>query len=193
MLSVCCVLPWCCLELWTVAGWPKRKGCTLECRYCWVWGGSRYSWLWEQLLSDLSPEMSVQCSFPVPVPGVLIASFSVTSVVPELHLSCIITDFSLMWGHASLYIQPFAGLLVGCNCIGFLIEFLGLLSQRDCKSLCCIECGLDYLPIKVQGKHLQSSPLKLHLDSTSSEGCGKLAEVVSSCPVFLLLVFGLVG
>lgn len=169
----------------------------------WVWGGGRYSWLWEQLFGDLKAtlllatfqdcERSVQCSFLVPVPGVLIASFSVTSVVPELHLSCIITDFFLMWGHASLYIQPFAGLLLGCNCIGFLIEFLGLLSQRDCKNLCCIECGLDYLPIKVQGKHLQSSPLKLHLDSASSEGCGKLAEVVSSCPVFLLLVFDLVG
>lgn len=111
----------------------------------------------------------------------------------ELHLSQIIAGFFLTQGRASLYIQPFAGPLLGCNCIGFLIEFLGLLSQRDCKNLRCIECGLDYLPIKVQGKHLQSSPLKLHLDSISSEGYGKLAEVVSSCPVFFLLVFGLAG
>lgn len=130
---------------------------------CWVRNGSRYSWLWEQLFSDLKAtlllamfqdcEISIQCSFLLPVSDVLIASFSVTSMVSELHLSCIITDFFLMWGHASLYIQPFAGLLLGCNCIGFLIEFLGLLSQHDCKNLCCIECGLDYLPIKVQGKH----------------------------------------
>lgn len=139
-----------------------RSSDTAECRG-WVWGGSRYSLLWEQLFGDLKAavllttfqdcEISIQCSFLVPVPDVLIASFSVTSVVPELHLSCIITNFFLMWGHGSLYIQSFAGLLSGCNCIGFLIEFLGLLSQCDCKNLCCIECGLDYLPIRVQGKH----------------------------------------
>lgn len=187
--------------------WPKRKGCTWSsdaagCR-CWehLGDGSRCSWLWEQLFSDQKATLllatfqgcEISLQFLVAGPDVLIASFSVTSVVSELHLSSIITDSFLMWGHASLYIQPFAGLLLDCNCIGSLIEFLGLLSQRDCKNLCCIQCGLDYLPIKVQGKHLQSSPLKLHLDSTSSEGYGKLAETVSSCPIFLLLVFGLVG
>lgn len=57
------------------------------------------------------------------------------------------------------------------------MEFLGLPSQRDYKNLCCIECGLDCLPIKVQGERSQPSPLKLHLDLISSEGYGKLVEI----------------
>lgn len=66
-----------------------------------MWGVSGCSWLWEQLFSDQKAallvatfqdcEISIQ--FLVPGPDVLIASFSVTSVVSELHLSCIITDF----------------------------------------------------------------------------------------------------
>lgn len=103
-----------------------------------------------------------------------------------------ITGLFLTWGRVSLYIWSFAGLLLGWNCTAFLMEFLGLLSQRDCKNLCCIECGLDCLPIKVQGEHSQSS-LNLHLDLISSEGYGKLVEILSSCPLFLPLVFGLVG
>lgn len=150
--------------------------------------GQGYSRFWRQLLDDLKATLTTatlqDCeisngSFIASVPALLIASVTVTSVVSELHLGCVITSFCLMWGHVSLSMQSFAGLLLRCNCIGFLIEFLGLLSQRDCKNLCCIECGLDYLPIKVQGKHLQSSPLKLHLDSISSEGYGKLADTVS--------------
>lgn len=41
-------------------------------------------------------EISIPCSFLVEVPDVLIASFSVTSMVSELHLSCSITNFFLM-------------------------------------------------------------------------------------------------